>query len=128
LGLLLLQLVECGKPGVQEIPTVIALRDGFSERVDDEVFQIVVPYGNRGNGLELIPEVLCIDDSAIDGDNKVVLLDEYRIVVAFPVQDLVTGRVLQRVVALGIVGFRGVPFEKFSAQSSSDFFPATRLK
>ena len=101
---------------MQEIPTVIALRDGFPERVDDEVFQIVVPYGNRGNGLELIPEVLCIDDSAVDGDNKVVLLDEYRIVVAFPVQDFVTGRVLQRVVAFGIVRCRGVPFENFGTE------------
>ena len=76
---------------MQKIPSLVALRDGVPECVDDEVFQFVVPYGDRGNGLELIAEIFSIDDSAIDGDDNVVLLDEYRIVVAFPVQDFVAG-------------------------------------
>ena len=76
----------------------------------------MVPYGDRGNGLELIAEIFSIDDSAIDGDDNVVLLDEYRIVVAFPVQDFVAGRVLPRVVADGIVGIRGIPLVKFGTK------------
>ena len=91
---------------MQKIPTVITLRDGFSERVDDEVFQFVVSYGNRGNALVLIPEVLGIYNSAIDSDNNMVLLDEYRIMVAFPVQNFMTGRILQCVVASGAVDCR----------------------
>ena len=70
---------------MQFVPTFAGLRDVFTERIDDEVFENMIPQCNWRNGLELIAEVFCIGNPAIYSDNDMMRLDEYRIVVAFPV-------------------------------------------
>ena len=110
---------------MQFVPAVAALRDVFSERIDDEVFELMIPQCNWRNGLELIAEVLCIGDPAIYGDNDMMRLDEYRIVVTFSVQNFLTRRILQGVMVFGIVFAFRRSFINFGAEQvrfTSDFY------
>ena len=66
--------------------------------------------------MELVAEVFVVGESAIYYDNNMMVLDEYRIVVAFSVQNLLARRILPCVVANGIVGTRGIPLVKFGTK------------
>ena len=96
---------------MQALPTIAALRDGIPERIDNEVFEFVIPYCYGWNRLELVAEVFVVGESAIYYDNNMMVLDEYRIVVAFSVQNLLARRIPN-----GIVGTRGIPLVKFGTK------------
>ena len=113
---LFLQHVERAEPSVQAVPTVTALRDGITERIDNEVFEFVIPYCYGWNRLELVAEVFVVGESAVNYDNNMVVLDEYRIVVAISVQDLLTGPILHAVISHGIDCTYGISLVDFGAK------------
>ena len=101
---------------MQALPAFAALRDGITERIDNEVFEFVIPYCYGWNRLELVAEVFVVGESAVNYDNNMVVLDEYRIVVAISVQDLLTGPILHGVISHGIDCTYGISLVDFGAK------------